>query len=146
LLGAQILVGLILAPVHAAVWSGPAAKAMSSEVAMNIGFISSKTHGVLVLPMGVHLALDALGGLTLLTLAGLMRGQSRFVRAVTAGVGLFYLAAAVLTETRSGTEGWREMRRHPAEARPIKRVAEHRRPQAAAPIPGEEEAPAAGLM
>jgi hypothetical protein len=53
-----------------------------------------------VLPMKAHLTLDALSGGLMLGAAAMLDDEDAEVRATMVGVGLFEIAAAVMTETR----------------------------------------------
>jgi hypothetical protein len=59
---------------------------------------------VKALPMKAHLALDAISGGMLLGAAMMFDDEDPEVRATLAGLGLFEIAAALTTQTRSGTE------------------------------------------
>ena len=59
---------------------------------------------VKVLPMKAHLALDAISGGMLLGAAMMFDDEEPDVRATLAGIGLFEIAAAMTTQTRSSTE------------------------------------------
>ena len=54
---------------------------------------------VRALPMPAHLAIDAFAGATLLGAAALMTNERPPIRALLAGLGLFEIAAAFMTET-----------------------------------------------
>ena len=59
---------------------------------------------VKVLPMKAHLALDAISGGMMLGAAMMFDDEEPEVRATLAGIGLFEIAAALTTQTRSSTE------------------------------------------
>ena len=59
---------------------------------------------VKALPMKAHLALDAISGGMLLGAAMMFDDEDPEVRATLAGLGLFEIAAALTTQTRSSTE------------------------------------------
>lgn len=65
--------------------------------------------GLRVLPMKAHLTLDAAVGGLLLTSAAVLKDEAPSARAVMAGLGLFSLAMALMTETQSRPE--RQQRR-----------------------------------
>ena len=61
---------------------------------------------VKVLPMKDHLKFDAMGGGTLLAAAALMDDEDPEVREVLAGLGLFFLTNAFLTQTVPGPSAY----------------------------------------
>src|SRR5215218_2656064 len=65
---------------------------------------------VKLLPMKAHLTLDALSGGMLLGAAMIMDDEEPSVRRTLAGIGLFEIAAALTTRTRSTTEQRRRSR------------------------------------
>ena len=67
--------------------------------------LTNYERGVLrVIPMKGHLALDALSGGALLGAAMVLKDEAPRDRAVLAGVGLFEIVAALMTETSSANE------------------------------------------
>ena len=73
-----------------------------SEMIVNAEF-RGRIHEVL--PMPAHLAIDAIAGAGLLGAAALMTSERPQVRAVLAGLGLFEVAAAFLTEPEPRRDG-----------------------------------------
>jgi hypothetical protein len=71
--------------------AGAAATAYSAVTKYERGMIK-------LMPMKTHLTLDALSGAMLLTSAFLMDDEDPAIRNVVAGIGLFEIAAAALTE------------------------------------------------
>jgi len=61
---------------------------------------------VRMLPMKAHLTLDALSGGMLLGAALLMDDEEPEVRSTIAGIGLFEIAASLLTETQPRHSSW----------------------------------------
>lgn len=64
-----------------------------------------------ILPMQMHLANDALVGVGLLTASLVLRNESPIVRGALAGLGLFSLGAALLTEPVPRGKGRAQARR-----------------------------------
>jgi hypothetical protein len=66
---------------------------------------------VKALPIKAHLALDAMSGATLIAAAGMMEDEDPAVRTAVAGIGLFEIAAAAMTEPRSSLDIQQQGRR-----------------------------------
>ena len=80
---------------------------------------------VRALPMKGHLTLDALSGGMLLGSALLLDDEEPAVRAAMAGIGLFEIAASLLTETKPSDEKARQQQR----SRERRQYAQRRRQQ-----------------
>ena len=90
----------------------PRSRAMLETAAASATAYSSVTdyeRGIArVFPMKLHLALDAVSGITFLAAAATMKTEKPGTRALLAGIGLSEVFAALLTETKP---------RHPARGR-----------------------------
>jgi hypothetical protein len=88
-------------------WSPRVTAALTGMAAGMLGYslLTRYEFGLLkVLPMRAHLALDAASGAMLCASPWLFDDEDPEVTATLAGIGLFELAAAALTETTSGPE------------------------------------------
>lgn len=75
---------------------------------------------VRVLPMKAHLTLDAASGAALLGAAALLEDEDPEVRATMGAIGLWEIAAALMTQTKSGVERRKQHAEHAAG--PVTRV------------------------
>jgi hypothetical protein len=79
-------------------------EATAGSAAMYSAITNYELGMVKMLPMKAHLALDALSGGMLLGAAMIFDDEDEAARATLAGIGLFEIAAALTTQTRSTTE------------------------------------------
>ncbi len=88
-------------------WRGAPARLLEGAGAGAIAYSMMTNYElglVKALPMKAHLALDALSGGMLIGAAAMLDDEDDDVRATLIGIGLFEIAAALTTQTTSGTE------------------------------------------
>jgi len=94
--------GFLVALPRAMGWSKTVTHLLDSAAAAATGYSLLTRYelgAAKVLPMKAHLTLDALSGGTLLGAAVMLEDEDPEVRATLAGLGLFEIAAALLTRT-----------------------------------------------
>jgi hypothetical protein len=86
-------------------WSKPVTRLLDAAGGGAIGYSALTDYElglVKVLPMQAHLALDAVSGAALIGAAAMMDDEDPDVRATLAGIGVWEIAAALLTRTEPG--------------------------------------------